>query len=70
MIDLLVSFSHDQVINNKICLARLLLECRKNKKIYDWMDKVFDQLVKEEEHDLLVILEQAFENDQEKRRVV
>lgn len=28
MIDLLINFSKDKVINNKICVARMILSCK------------------------------------------
>lgn len=37
MIDMLVSFAHDKVINNKICLARLMQICKSKNKNFDWM---------------------------------
>ena len=65
MINILISFSHDQVINNKICLARLILVCKEKKKEFEWMKDIFEVLVKEEEHDLLVILKEAYSKEPE-----
>lgn len=70
MVSLLAEFAQDSVINNKICLARLILQCKQEKKEFDWFSSAFDLLVKEEEHDLLTILQEAYKNSpQEKKRV-
>lgn len=56
MITLLTSFAQDSVINNKICLARLVNQCVKKGKNFEWFAQLFEELVKETEPDLLNIL--------------
>lgn len=60
----------DKVINNRICLARVLLQCKDKKETFDWEEEVFKDLINEPDFDLLYILKDVYVNDEEKREIV
>ena len=56
MIKELIHSSQDKVIHNKICLAKVMLECVKRDIKFEFFDKLYNNLIKSCDLDLLNIL--------------
>lgn len=70
LILILKNLAKDKVVNIRICVARILLKIKENGKIYDWEDEIFESLITQHDIDLIKILEEVYQKNEKKNKVI
>ncbi len=67
--ELIKEIAKDKVINNRICLARCLLNCKLTQK-FSWDQDVFESFIEGQDIYLLKIMLEIYSQDKKKIKII